>query len=566
MTQPGGLSVGSRAPKPQRHAATDRDRPFPGRHLARRHARRRSATRATSRSRPSSTTGRVEAVRRGEAAALVRYEGQYAVAPITVIGTRDGYAWKESPEFNFVDTHVNAKLRKMKLWASDLCSDSEFLRRISLDLTGRAPEHRPDAGLRRRSARLARRSATRRPRSCCRAPPSSITGPSSGATCSSTSESTCRRKGVWAFRNWIRQAIAQNKPYDKFVSELMTASGRSLENPAANYYRIAREPNVVMENMTQVFLGIRFNCNKCHDHPFERWTQQQYYELSAYFSAVGRAPGATADDEIVYTLPAPEAVINPRTNTAVKAVFPFTYTGMKVSSDDRRDRIGRMAHLEGQPVLRQEPRQPVLELFPRPGNYRPGRRYPCGQSAVECRAARRAHGRLYRSRFRPEAPDSHDHRVAHVSAQLSDERLEHRRPGQLLARVSAAADGRRAVRCDHGGDRISVRDSRRSSRLPGRSASRSADRRELSRHVRPSAARSALRMRADDRREPGPDAQPDQRPDDRQRDRQSARTDRPPHRRRREAEGAGAGRLSLRPLPVLRRRTKRNGPTPTWPR
>ena len=90
-----------------------------------------------------------------------------------------------------------------------------------------------------------------------------------------------------------------NKPYDKFVYQLITASGSSLENPAANYYRIAREPNVVMENMTQVFLGIRFNCNRCHDHPFERWTQQQYYELSAYFSAVGRARGPTTDDEIV---------------------------------------------------------------------------------------------------------------------------------------------------------------------------------------------------------------------------------------------------------------------------
>ena len=86
-----------------------------------------------------SSTGRIEAVRRGEAAALVRYEGQYGVAPITVIGTREGYAWKESPEFNFVDTHVNAKLRKMKLWASELCSDAEFLRRISLDLTGLPP-------------------------------------------------------------------------------------------------------------------------------------------------------------------------------------------------------------------------------------------------------------------------------------------------------------------------------------------------------------------------------------------------------------------------------------------
>ena len=87
-----------------------------------------------------SSTGRIEAVRRGEAAALVRYEGQYGTAPITVVGTRDGYAWKESPQFNFIDAHVDAKLKKMKLWASDLCSDAEFLRRISLDLTGVPPD------------------------------------------------------------------------------------------------------------------------------------------------------------------------------------------------------------------------------------------------------------------------------------------------------------------------------------------------------------------------------------------------------------------------------------------
>jgi len=282
-----------------------------------------------------STTGRVEAVRRGEAAALVRYEGQYAVAPITVIGTRDGYAWHASPEFNFVDKHVNEKLRKMKLWASDLCTDSEFLRRISLDLTGVPPDIEQTLAFVAdpRESRVKRQEKT-----------DQLLASSAfvdhwtlkWSDLLLNKRKYVQEKGVWAFRNWLRQALTQNKPYDKFVAELMTASGGSLENPAANYYRIARDPSVVMENMTQVFLGIRFNCNKCHDHPFERWTQQQYYELSAYFSAVGRAQGSSADDEIVYTLPAPDAVINPRTNSAVKAVFPFTYTAMKVSTNDRR--------------------------------------------------------------------------------------------------------------------------------------------------------------------------------------------------------------------------------------
>ena len=111
-----------------------------------------------------------------------------------------------------------------------------------------------------------------------------------------------QERGVWAFRNWIRESVATNKPYDEFVRELLTASGNSLEHPAANYYRIGREPEAVMENMTQVFLGTRFNCNKCHDHPFERWTQKQYYELAGYFSGVGFAPAGRPEAELVYAL------------------------------------------------------------------------------------------------------------------------------------------------------------------------------------------------------------------------------------------------------------------------
>jgi len=284
--------------------------------------------------------GQVEAVRRGEAAALVRYEGQYAVAPLTVVGTREGYAWKTSPEFNFVDKLVDSKLVKMKLWASDLCSDAEFLRRISIDLTGLPPS------LEQTRAFLA---DTRDSRAKRQAKVEELLASSAyvehwtlkWSDLLLNKRKYISEKGVWAFRNWIRQSLMADRPYDKFVYDLITASGHSLESPASNYYRIAREPGVVMENMTQVFLGIRFNCNKCHDHPFERWTQQQYYELSAYFSTVGRAPGASADDEVVYTLKAPETVVNPRTNTAVNASFPFHYAGMDVGTSDRRMELAR---------------------------------------------------------------------------------------------------------------------------------------------------------------------------------------------------------------------------------
>ena len=96
---------------------------------------------------------------------------------------------------------------------------------------------------------------------------------------------------MWEFREWIRESIAQNKPYDQLVREMLTARGSSNENPAANYFRVTRDPKPTMEKTTQLFLGVRMVCAQCHDHPFERWTQNQYYEMTAFFSAVGLRPG-----------------------------------------------------------------------------------------------------------------------------------------------------------------------------------------------------------------------------------------------------------------------------------
>ena len=93
-------------------------------------------------------------------------------------------------------------------------------------------------------------------------------------------------EGAKLFRAWIRQQVADNKPYDQFVHEILTATGSTKDNPPASYWKILREPSEAMENTTHLFLATRFNCNKCHDHPFERWTQDQYYRLGAYFTQV----------------------------------------------------------------------------------------------------------------------------------------------------------------------------------------------------------------------------------------------------------------------------------------
>ena len=295
-------------------------------------------------------SGLIEAVRRGEAAALLRYEGRYTSVPVQVIGHREGFAWNDSPEFNFVDEYVNRKLKQMKILPSDLCTDAEFLRRVYLDITGVPPTSQQV----RRFLADERDSRTKRQEKIDELLESAGYVEFWTLKWSDlllANRKYIKEKGVWAFRNWIRQSLATNKPYDRFAYELMTASGSSYELPAANYYRIAREPREVMENMTQVFLGTRFQCNRCHDHPFERWTQQQYYELSAFFAGVRRKPGPYPDDEVIYSLGRPQTVTHPGTGQNVSAAFPFDHDGMDRGLTDPRERLAQWLTSEQNPYF-----------------------------------------------------------------------------------------------------------------------------------------------------------------------------------------------------------------------
>ena len=281
-----------------------------------------------------SKTGRIEAVRRGEAAALVRYEGLYAAAPVAIIGNREGFAWKAAPERNYIDKLVNAKLQRMKILPSGTCSDAEFLRRASIDLTGLPPTvEQVKLFLADKQPKIEKRNA--KIDQLIGSPQFIEHWTLKWSDLLLSNSKFITEKGSWAFRNWIRRAVATNMAFDKFVYQLMTANGSTFENPAANYYRISREPKVVMENMTQVFIGTRFQCNQCHDHPFERWTQRQYYELSAYFAGVGRKAGPVKGEEIIYSLATPTAIKHPSTGETIPAAFPFSSDLDKKNPDPR---------------------------------------------------------------------------------------------------------------------------------------------------------------------------------------------------------------------------------------
>ena len=119
----------------------------------------------------------------------------------------------------------------------------------------------------------------------------------------------------------------------------MTASGDAYENAPANYLRVVRDTATATENVTQLFLGVRFSCNKCHDHPFERWTQNQYYQFGAFFAQVNFKAGQQAGDEVVFDKAGGE-VMHPKTNMAVTPLVPVGHLARTAdfrSGTERRD-------------------------------------------------------------------------------------------------------------------------------------------------------------------------------------------------------------------------------------
>ncbi len=297
--------------------------------------------------------GLATAVRRGEAAVLVRYEGSYAVARVTVMGDRSGFVWKDVPEYGPIDALVYAKLKKMKIQAGDLCDDAEFLRRVYLDLTGLPPG--PDEV--RAFLADGRDGRPKRDEVVDRligSPAFVEYWTNKWADLLQVSREQTSLEVAQAMRKWIRQAVADNVPYDKFVRQVLTASGSTLENPAASYYEALRTPEAAMENSTQLFLAVRFNCNKCHDHPFERWTQRQYYQLAGYFAQVDRkpAPGAAMTEDKTATVPEakrPTVEIiadaasgeskHPTTGAVVAPAFPFAHGDMPPAALPRRQQF-----------------------------------------------------------------------------------------------------------------------------------------------------------------------------------------------------------------------------------
>jgi hypothetical protein len=297
-----------------------------------------------------SRQGIATAVRRGESTILARFEGAYSASPVVVMGDRTGYAWKDVETYNYIDALVYDKLKAVKELPSDVCTDAEFVRRVHLDLTGLPPA--PDV--------VRAFLADQRPQRVKRdelvdkligSPDFVEYWTNKWADLLDVNRKFLGEQGAKAYREWIRKAVADNMPYDKFAYAILTASGSNLDNPPASYYKILHDPDAAMENTTQLFLAVRFNCNKCHDHPFERWTQTQYYDLAAFFAQVdrqedprfkGQKVGGT---DVEGARPLVEVISdkkdgeekNSRTGLVAKPTFPFVVNDPAAPNATRRE-------------------------------------------------------------------------------------------------------------------------------------------------------------------------------------------------------------------------------------
>jgi hypothetical protein len=280
--------------------------------------------------------GNVKGERIGEATLLVRYQGKLTTIPVTVLNPAPGFAWKAAPQHNYIDQLVDAKLRKLKIQPSALADDAAFLRRASLDLTGQIP------AVEQVRAFVLDPAPTRvkRARMVDKLIASSAFVDHWTVKWSDLLQSSRKYlgdKGVYGFREYIRESLAANKPYDKWVHEMLTARGSVYDEPAANYYRVTREAKPTMEKTTAVFMGVRMVCAQCHDHPFERWTQNQYYQMSAFFSAVGLRAGYEVGEEILFDQREDYEMKHPKDGRVVKPEFMLAAAKpVAIPGDERR--------------------------------------------------------------------------------------------------------------------------------------------------------------------------------------------------------------------------------------
>ncbi|MBL9185202.1 MAG: DUF1553 domain-containing protein [Verrucomicrobiaceae bacterium] len=232
----------------------------------------------------------------GDVAVMVRYQGKVSTFRATVpLGAPVAAL---PPVSNFVDDLVFAKLKTIGIPPSEITDDGTFIRRVTLDIAGRLPTASEMKDF------MASKDANKRTALVDRL----LESPDYAEFFANKWSALLRNqrtqpvyaRGTYLFWQWIRDSIADNKPYDQFVREVVAAAGDIDHSPPVAWYRQVKEQKQQMEDVAQLFLGTRMQCAQCHHHPFEKWSQQDYYGFAAFFANVARKPSSFTGEEFIY--------------------------------------------------------------------------------------------------------------------------------------------------------------------------------------------------------------------------------------------------------------------------
>jgi hypothetical protein len=277
-------------------------------------------------------TGLVVGYDRGEATMLVRYLEHIESTSITFVREIEGFIWNEVAQHNYIDERVDEKLQQLQFVPSGLCSDEEFIRRAHLDIVGGLPTPEEVQTF------LADTSDDKRAQlidGLLERPEYAKYWALKWGDLLRLTKQQVGSDAVYKYHRWIERAIAENMPYDQFATELLTASGSTHSNPAANFYRTATDTNDCVESISQIFMGARLQCAKCHNHPFERWTQDNYYGMAAFFNRVQRKKTPKPDELFIWVSRSGE-VTQPRTQQQMLPWLPGKGDVQNVDVNDRR--------------------------------------------------------------------------------------------------------------------------------------------------------------------------------------------------------------------------------------
>jgi hypothetical protein len=271
--------------------------------------------------------GLVTAVGRGQGAAMVRFEGQAEIVPVVVpyAAAVDLAGWTDH---NFIDHYAALKFREIDIAPSPLCDDATFLRRAYLDATGTLPTVEQAVAFLDSKDPNKRVHLVDQLLGLTGDPVQDVHNNDYAAYWSlkwsdliRSNSAVVGEQGMWALNNWLKESFRDNKRFDRFVRDLITARGSIYSNGPANYYRIANSPTELTEATAQLFLGVRVQCAKCHNHPFERLSQADYYGFAAFFARVGTKTSqefGVFGNEIVIVVRSDGEVGHPRTGQVMK--------------------------------------------------------------------------------------------------------------------------------------------------------------------------------------------------------------------------------------------------------